>query len=325
MHATAAVIRRHGGPEVIEWDEAELPAPDDGEVQIETRAAGLNFIDIYHRTGLYPGPLPSPLGVEGVGVVTATGPGVTGFAQGDRVGTFGPGRGSYATARNLKADALVRLPDDIDDETAAATLLKGCTVEALVERCAKVQAGDEVLVHAAAGGVGQLMVQWLKAIGARVIGTVGDEQKADKARALGADEIILYKQEKTADRVRDLTDGKGVRVVFDGIGKATWEDSLASAARRGLIVSFGNASGAVDGINLATLSAHGSLFLTRPTLFDYAVTPDERQQSVDRLFDFIRSGKLRVEIGQRFALRDAAKAQAALEGRQTSGSTILLP
>ncbi|RST30324.1 quinone oxidoreductase [Sphingomonas ginkgonis] len=325
MKATSAIIRRNGGPEVIEWEERELPAPAAGEVQVKTGAAGLNFIDVYHRTGLYKGPLPSGLGVEGAGTVVAVGPEVDGFREGDRVGTFGPARGAYASARNVTADSLVHLPDDIDDETAAAVLLKGCTVEALVERCARVEAGDDVLVHAAAGGVGQLMVQWLKAIGARVIGTVGDEKKADKARALGADEIILYKQEPTAERARELTGGKGVKTVFDGVGKATWEDSLKSARRRGLIVSFGNASGAVDGVNLAILSAHGSLFVTRPTLFDYAVTAEERQESVDRLFDFVRSGKLKVEIGQRFKLTDAAEAQRQLEARSTSGSTVLLP
>ena len=323
--ARVARIERVGGPEVITWVDAELPPPGQGEVRLRTTAVGLNFIDTYHRSGLYPAALPSGLGVEGAGVVDATGPGVEGFAVGDRVATFGPALGAYATHRNLAAASLFKLPDGVDDETAAAILLKGLTVEFLVERCAKVQPGWTVLVHAAAGGVGQILVRWLKAIGAEVIGTVGSEAKAETARAAGADHVILYKQEDIAERVRALTGGAGVPVVFDGTGAATWEASLKSAARRGLIVSYGNASGPVAGVNLGTLSTHGSLFVTRPTLFSYMVEPEERAAAVARLWEMLGSGAIRADIGQRFGLEQAADAHRAIEAGETQGSTVLIP
>lgn len=321
--ARVARIDRIGGPEVIEWGDVNLPDPGPGEVRMRNAAVGLNFIDVYHRKGVYPVNLPSGLGSEAAGVVVAVGPGVTDFAPGDRVGTFGPALGAYATERNVPAKILLKLPDDISDQTAAAVLLKGCTTEFLVERCARVQAGQTVLVHAAAGGTGHLLVGWLKAIGATVIGTVGSTEKAVQAKAAGADHVLLHKSEDVAQRVRELTDGAGVPIIFDGVGMATWEISLASAARRGLIVSFGNAGGKVTGVDLGILSARGSLFVTRPTLFSYYVTPEERQAGIDRVFAMLRSGAITPEIGQTFALEDAAAAHRALEAGETCGATVL--
>jgi NADPH2:quinone reductase len=321
--ARVARIDRIGGPEVIQWVDVNLPDPGPGEVRMRNVAVGLNFIDVYHRKGVYPVNLPSGLGSEAAGVVVAVVPGVTDFAPGDRVGTFGPALGAYATERNVPAKILLKLPDDISDQTAAAVLLKGCTTEFLVERCARVQAGQTVLVHAAAGGTGHLLVGWLKAIGATVIGTVGSTEKAVQAKAAGADHVLLHKSEDVAQRVRELTDGAGVPIIFDGVGMATWEVSLASAARRGLIVSFGNAGGKVTGVDLGILSARGSLFVTRPTLFSYYVTPEERQAGIDRVFAMLRSGAITPEIGQTFALEDAAAAHRALEAGETCGATVL--
>lgn len=323
--ARVARIEMAGGPEVIGWADVELPPPGPGEVRMRNTAVGLNFIDIYFRSGLYPAPLPSGLGQEAAGVVEALGEGVTGFAPGDRVATFGPPIGAYATERNLPASSLFKLPDTVDDETAAAMLLKGCTVEFLVERCARVQPGWPVLVHAAAGGVGQILVQWLKAVGAEVIGTVGTEAKVAVARAAGADHVLLSRSEDIGARAREITGGAGVAVVFDGVGKATWEASLAATRRRGLIVSYGNASGPVEGVRLGTLASHGSLFVSRPTSFDYYVTPEERAAGAGRLFAMLESGAVRAVIGQRFALADVAAAHAALEAGRTIGSTVLLP
>ena len=323
--ARVAIIERTGGPEVIRLVDQELPPPGPGEVRMRVTAIGLNFIDTYHRSGLYPVPLPSGLGGECAGIVDSFGEGVAGLAPGDRVATFGPPIGAYATERNIPAASLFTLPDDISDETAAAVLLKGLTAEFMAERAAKVQPGWTVLVHAAAGGVGSLLVQWLKHLGATVIGTVGSEDKVARARAVGVDHVVLYKQEDTAARVRALTDGKGVPAVFDGVGKSTWEASLASAARRGLVISYGNASGPVEGVNLATLNQHGSLFVTRPKLYDYYVEPEERAAGVARLFALIRAGVLRPEIAQRFALDQAADAHRAIEAGATQGSTLLIP
>jgi NADPH2:quinone reductase len=323
--ARVARIREHGGPEVIEWVDVDLPDPGPGEVRIRATAVGLNFIEIYQRTGLYPLKLPSGLGGESVGVVEAIGPGVESLAVGDRVGTFGPTIGSYATHRNLPAAELIKLPDSVDDRTAAAILLKGGTTEFLIERCAKVQAGQTVLVHAAAGGVGHLAVGWLKAIGATVIGTVGSPDKAERARRAGADHVIEYKREDIAARVKEITGGAGVPVILDGVGKDTWEASLASAARRGLIVSYGNASGPVTGVGLGALASHGSLFVTRPTMFHYYATPEERAAGFDRVFAMLAKGAIKPEIGQTFALEDAAEAHRALEAGKTEGATVLLP
>ena len=321
--ARAARMTAHGGPEVIEWIDIDVPPPGPGEVRFRSTAVGLNFIDTYHRRGIYPVALPSGLGLEAAGVVEAVGEGVA-YRIGDRVASFGPALGAYATERNVEAATLFRIPDDISDETAAAGLLKGCTTEFLVERCAKVQPGMTVLVHAAAGGVGLLLVQWLKHIGATVIGTVSTPEKAAAATAAGADHVILYTQEAVAPQVRELTGGAGVRVTFDGVGMATWEASLDSTGRRGMIVCYGNADAPVGGVNLGILAQKGSLYNTRPTLFDYYATAEERAAGSDYVFDMFRTGVLTLTIGQTYALEDAAQAHRDLEGRRTTGSTVLV-
>ena len=321
----AAQIRQTGGPDVIEWTDVELAAPGPGEVRMRNLAVGLNFIDTYHRGGLYPMALPSGLGMEAAGVIEAVGDGVTDWRAGDRVVTFGPSIGAYATARNIAAHGLFLVPDDISDEIAAAGLLKGCTTEFLVERCAKVQPKWDILVHAAAGGVGLLLVQWLKHVGARVIGTVSTDEKAALARAAGADHVILYGKEDVAAQVRELTGGKGVEVTFDGVGRDTWETSLNATARRGLIVSYGNASGPVTGLNLGTLAQKGSLYVSRPTLFDYYHNAAERAAGAEYVFDMFRQGIIDITIGHRYALEDVAQAHRDLEGRKTVGSSILIP
>ena len=320
----AARIIAQGGPEVIQWIDVDLAPPRVGEVQMRNTAVGLNFIDTYHRGGTYPVALPSGLGMEAAGIIEAVGEGVDDWRVGDRVCCFGPTIGAYATARNIDAACLFMIPDDISDETAAAGILKGCTTEFLVERCAKVQPKWNVLVHAAAGGVGLLLVQWLKHAGATVIGTVSTEEKAALARSAGADHVILYGKEDVAAQVRLLTDGKGVEVTFDGIGLATWETSLNSTRRRGLIVSYGNADGPVTGINLGILAQKHSLFVTRPTLFDYYAHSAERAAGAEYVFDMFRQGIIEVTIGQRYALEDAAKAHSDLEDRKTTGSTVLV-
>ena len=320
----AARITATGGPEVINWVDVDLSPPTVGEVRMRNTAVGLNFIDTYHRGGTYPVELPSGLGMEAAGVIEAVGEGVNDWQVGDRVCCFGPTIGAYATARNIDAACLFIIPDDISDETAAAGILKGCTTEFLVERCAKVQPKWNVLVHAAAGGVGLLLVQWLKHAGATVIGTVSTEEKAALARSAGADHVILYGKEDVAAQVRLLTDGKGVEVTFDGIGLATWETSLNSTRRRGLIVSYGNADGPVTGINLGILAQKHSLFVTRPTLFDYYAHSAERAAGAEYVFDMFRQGIIEVTIGQRYALEDAAQAHRDLEDRKTTGSTVLV-
>lgn len=325
MQAIQAYIEKQGGPEVIEWREVALGTPGPGQVLVRQTAVGLNYIDTYHRDGTYPVELPGGLGMEAAGEVLAVGEGVHGLEPGDRVATFGPERSAYASARFVKASSLFKLPADIEDETAAAALLKGCTVEALVERCAKVEAGWPVLVHAAAGGVGLILVQWLKAVGATVIGTVSTEAKDHAAREAGADHVIRYKEEDVAAHVREITDGQGVPVTFDGIGMATWEVSLKATARRGLIVSYGNAGGPVTGVNLGILAQHGSQFVTRPTLFDYYLDPGERAAGAARVFEMIGSGAVEVTIGQHYPLREAARAHEDLEAGRTTGSTLLVP
>lgn len=323
--ARAARISEQGGPEVIRWIDQDLPSPGPGEVRMRNTAIGLNYIDSYHRDGTYPIPLPNGLGLEAAGVVEAVGDGVSAFAAGDRVCTFGPVLGAYASDRNLPASVLFPIPADISDDVAAAGLLKGCTTEFLVERCARVQAKWPVLVHAAAGGVGLLLVQWLKHVGATVIGTVSTPEKAALAQNAGADHMILYKSEDVAARVREITAGAGVRVTFDGIGMTTWDASLAATGRRGMIVSYGNAGGPVAGVNLGTLAQKGSLFVTRPTLFDYYSDPAERQAGADYVFDMFRQGVISANIGQTYALEDAAQAHRDLEAGKTVGATILRP
>jgi NADPH:quinone reductase len=322
--AKTAIIETTGGPDVIGWRDTELPPPGPGEVRMRNTAIGLNYIDTYHRSGLYPIALPSGLGLEAAGVVEAVGDGVENFLLGDRVCTFGPALGAYCDERNVAASSLFAIPDGISDEIAAAALLKACTVEALVERCAKVQATWPVLVHAAAGGVGLLLVQWLKHVGAMVIGTASSEEKLERVRAAGADHALLSNSPGLAEQVISLSEG-GVRVSFDGVGKDSWETSLKATAPRGLIVSFGNASGPVDGVSLGVLSANGSLFVTRPTLFHYYAEPGERQAGVDYVFDMIAKGIISVSVDQRYKLEFAARAHRDLEGRATTGSTVLTP
>jgi NADPH:quinone reductase len=320
-----ARIQSFGDPDVIEIVDVDLPPPAAGEVRMRNHAIGINFLDTYHRQGIYPIALPNGLGVECAGVVEAIGEGVTDFQVGDRVCTFGPTLGAYAEARNIASSSLLLVPDDISFEVAAAAMLKGGTAEFLVERCAKVQPRWPVLVHAAAGGVGLILVQWLKHVGAIVIGTVSTDEKAALARAAGADHVVMAGSADMAKQVRDLTGGEGVRVVFDGIGMATWEASLDSLGSRGLLVSYGNADAPVTNVSLGILATKGSLFTTRPTLFDYYRDPAERDAGAAYVFDMIRQGVISVTIGNRYALSDAAQAHRDLEGRKTTGSNLLLP
>jgi NADPH:quinone reductase and related Zn-dependent oxidoreductases len=320
----AIQFSRTGGPDVLELVEVDPPSPAPGQVLIRHEAIGINFIDTYHRSGLYPVKLPTTLGGEAAGVVEAVGEGVTRFKAGDRVAYAG-GFGGYAEANVMAADRVVRVPDGVDARTAAAALLKGMTVEAFIRRCYPVQAGQTVLVHAAAGGVGQIMVQWLKAIGAEVIATVGSEAKAARARDLGADHVILYREQDVAAEVRRITGGKGVPVAYDSVGKDTYEATLGSLSRRGWFVSFGNASGPAPAVEPLRLLRGGSLVFTRPTLFDFVATTEELDASAAALFDMIASGKVKVEIGQTFPLADAAKAHEALESRATVGASLLIP
>jgi len=318
------IVRRTGGPEALEVEEFDPPAPGANEVLIEQRAVGLNFIDIYQRTGLYPMELPATPGGEAAGVVAAVGEGA-GWSVGDRVGYPAASGGAYASHRLMPADRLVALPDTLGFEEAAAIMLKGCTVEMLAERCAHVQQGDWVLAHAAAGGVGSILVPWLTAIGARVIAHAGTDAKAAQAKQAGAEAALSCRFDALAEEVKRITGGAGVRTVFDGVGKASWSASLASLARRGLMVSFGNASGPVDPISPLALSRGGSLYLTRPTLFDYIRTREELAASAERLFEMVGRGVVRPMIGQRFPLREAAEAQRRVEARETTGSTVLIP
>lgn len=314
-----------GGPDVLSIETITLGDPGPNELRLRQTAIGVNFIDTYHRSGLYPVTLPSGIGLEAAGVVEAIGRGVVDFAVGDRVAyCLGP-IGAYASVRLIAADKVVAIPGLVDDDTAAAVLLKGCTAEFLAVRCAKVEAGQTVLVHAAAGGVGLLLVQWLRHIGARIIASAGNIDKAALSREAGADEVILYQESDVASNVADLTEGRGVDVVFDGVGRATWAGSLASLARRGLLVSYGNASGPVACVDLATLAKHGSVFVTRPTLFDYYATREEMLAGSAKLFDLVADGTINVTIGQRLSLDNAAAAHEALEKRTTIGSTILIP
>ena len=321
----AFCIDRTGGPEVLEARMIDVPVPSEGELLVRHEAIGLNYIDTYHRSGLYPVPLPSGLGSEAAGIVEAVGADVRGFREGDRVGYFSAPLGSYATHRTLDADRVVKLPDGIDSETAAAAMLKGCTAEYLIERCARVTEGETVLVHSAAGGVGSILVQWLRAIGANVIAHAGNSRKAEMAKALGAHHALCCPMGELAAQVRALTDGKGASVVLDGVGAESWQASLAAVARKGLVVTYGNASGPVPAFTALDLLRAGSIFVTRPTLADYAATPDEMRASATRLFEMIGSGAVKVTIGARYPLLEAADAHRALEARQTTGSTILIP
>jgi NADPH2:quinone reductase len=312
-----------GGPEVLEVIDIPLPSPGPGQVLVRHKAVGLNFIDTYHRSGLYPVKMPTVLGLEASGVVEALGEGVTRFAVGDRV-AYNGSMGAYAEAAVVPADRAVKVPNDVTLEVAAAVLLKGMTAEFLVRRCFHVKPGDVVLVHAAAGGVGQILVQWCKALGAAVIATVGSEAKAAIASELGADHVILYGTEDVAARVAQITDGQGVAVVYDGVGKDTFAASLKSLARRGVLATFGNASGPVPAFSPLELAGK-SLFVTRPRLFDYIATTQELDESAQALFAVLASGAVRIDIGQTFPLAEAREAHEALEGRQTTGATLLIP
>ncbi|WP_060479084.1 MULTISPECIES: NADPH:quinone reductase [Pseudomonas] len=317
---------QHGGPEVLQLVEFEPAAPGPQQVRVRNHAIGLNFIDTYFRSGLYSPPsLPSGLGTEAAGVVEAVGEGVTRLKVGDRV-AYGTGPlGAYSEVHTLPEANLVKLPDDISFEQAAAVMLKGLTVQYLLKQTYVVKPGDVILFHAAAGGVGSLACQWAKALGAKLIGIVSSAEKAERAKALGAWETIDYSREDVAKRVLELTDGKKCPVVYDGVGADTWLTSLDCLQPRGLMVSFGNASGAVSGVNLGILSQKGSLYVTRPTLATYANNAENTQAMADDLFAMIGSGKLVVDIQQRYALSEAAKAQEALSARRTVGSTVLLP
>ena len=318
-------IEQTGGPEVMNFVDVDLAPPSAGQVRIRHTAVGLNYIDTYHRSGLYPVELPSGIGLEAAGVVEDLGDGVTGLAVGDRV-AYGTGPlGAYSEATNVPANRISKVPDTIDDETAAAMMLKGMTVRYLLRATYVVKPGDSILLHAAAGGVGLIACQWAKALGATVIGTVGSDDKAELARAHGCDHTINYQSEDVAARVRELTDGKGVPVVYDGVGQATMEASLDSLAPRGLLASFGNASGPVTNFDLGKLAAKGSLYVTRPTLMTYTASDDDLRKTAGDVMEVVGSGKVKMTINQRYALSDARKAHEDLEGRRTTGATVLLP
>jgi len=318
-------FEKAGGPEVLQWVDVATPEPRPGQVVVRHQAIGVNFIDTYHRSGLYPLKLPSGLGMEAAGVVEAVGDGVTRFKVGDTLAYAAGPPGSYSELHAVSAERAVHLPAEIDARIGAAALLKGMTAEFLLRRCYTVKAGETILVHAAAGGVGSILVQWAKHLGATVIATAGSEAKAERARSLGADHVILYRDQDVAAEVRRLTDGKGVPVAYDSVGAATFEGTLASLARRGLFISFGNASGPVPAFEPARLQRAGSLFFTRPTMGDYATTVAELDDSAAALFAVIASGAVRIDIGQTFPLSEARAAHEALEGRDTVGASLLIP
>lgn len=325
MRAVQALIETNGGPEVIQWREVELGVPGPGQVLLRHEAVGLNFIDTYIRTGLYPSRLPTGLGFEAAGVIEAVGEGVEHLGVGQRAATFGGAPGAYASARMVKSSDVYALPDAVDSRTAAAVFLKGATAEMLVERCAPVAPGEWAMVPAAAGGVGLLLVQWLKARGVRVIGTVGSAEKVPLAEQAGAELVFLSADPDLVALVREATDGKGVRVSYDGVGAASWQNSLDCVGSRGTIASFGNASGPVTGVALRDLATRGSLYVTRPGVYDYYRVPDEARAGAARVWEMVASGSVSVTVGQTYALADAAQAHRDLEARKTTGSTLLLP
>ncbi len=325
--ARRIVVHAFGGPEVLRLESYEPPAPGPGEVRVRHRAIGLNFIDVYFRTGLYPPPdgLPFTPGLEASGVVEAVGEGVSEFRPGQRV-AYGTGPlGAYSDLRTMPADKLVAIPDEISDEVAAAMMLKGMTARYLLKQTYAVKPGDTILVHAAAGGVGLILCQWAKHLGATVIGTVGSHEKAEIARAHGCDHPIVYTEEDFVARVKEITGGAGLPVVYDGVGRATFLKSLDCLRPRGLMVSFGNASGPVENFNLGILSQKGSLYVTRPTLFHYTATREELLACANDVIEVVRNGVVRIEVNQRFPLDEAAEAHRALESRRTTGATVLLP
>jgi NADPH2:quinone reductase len=317
-------IERHGGPEVLQWVDVPIGAPGPGEARVRQTAVGLNFVDIYQRSGLYPGTLPLILGGEGAGVVESVGPGVTDVRSGDRV-VYTGANGAYAEERLVPVDRLVKLPDGIDDRTAAASFLKGTTVQYLLHRTFKVAPGHTILLHAAAGGVGLIAGQWAKALGATVIGAVGSDEKREIAMKNGCDHVINYRSEDWVARVRELTAGAGVDVVYDSVGKDTFPGSLDCLKPLGMFVSFGNSSGLVPPLEMRTLQQRGSLFATRPTSVHYLARRADLVAAANALSAVLTDGTVKVEIGQTFALKDAAEAHRALESRRTLGATILLP
>ncbi len=321
----AIQIAATGGPEVLDIVDLPRPSPGPGQVLVRNEAIGLNFVDTYMRSGLYPVNLPTVLGSEGAGVIEAVGTGVSALKPGDRVGYGVGGVGAYAEFHAIPADRAAKLPDGISTRTAAAAMLKGMTAEFLLRRCHPLKSGEVILVWAAAGGVGLILTQWAKAIGATVIGCVGSPAKVDLARSHGCDHVILYKDEDVAARVREITGGAGVRVSYDGVGKASFDASLKSLGRRGMLVSYGNASGPAPAVEPLTLSRGGSLYLTRPTLYDYVTTAEEHDASAAALFQVIASGAVKIEIGAEFPLRDARKAHKAIQSGETTGSTLLIP
>jgi NADPH2:quinone reductase len=323
MMPKAIRIEQTGGPEVMKFVDVEVGAPGPGEVQVRHKAIGLNFIDIYFRSGLYPSPLPAGLGTEGAGDIVAVGQGVSGLKVGDRVAYAGGPAGAYSEVRNMPAGVLVKLPKSISYETGAAMMLKGMTVQYLFRRTYKLQKGQTILFHAAAGGVGLIAMQWAKALGVTVIGTVGSEDKAALARKYGCDHVILYKSENIVERVREITKGAMVPVVYDSVGKDTFQASIDSLQPFGLMVSFGNASGPVPPVALTALK--GSLYITRPSLMAHIASRSNLEEISGDLFKMVSSGKVKIEIDQRYALADAAKAHADLASRKTTGCTVLLP
>jgi len=318
-------IEKTGGPEVMKWVDVEVGEPGEGQVRLAQTACGLNYIDVYFRTGLYPQPLPAGLGMEAAGEVTAVGPGVTDLKVGDRVAYVARPPGAYAQERVMRADQVIRLPDAISDEAAASIMLQGLTAQYLLRRTYRVKAGDTILIQAAAGGVGLLVCQWAKALGATVIGTVGSDEKAQIAKAHGCDHPIVYTREDFTARVREITNGAGVPVVYDSIGKDTFAKSLDCLAPLGLFVSFGNASGPLPLIDSSEFAGRGSLFFTRPTLFTYIAKRADYEAMSAELFEVVTSGKVKTSINQRYALKDVGAAHAGLEGRRTTGSTVLIP
>ncbi|MGZ3182233.1 MAG: quinone oxidoreductase family protein [Telluria sp.] len=323
--AKAIRIRQTGGPEVLEYVDVDVGEPGPGEARVRQHAIGVNFIDVYFRTGLYPQPLPAGIGMEGAGVVEAVGPGVTEVRPGDRVAYAGRPTGAYAELRNMPASILVRLPDAIDFDTGAAMMLQGMTVEYLFNRTFKVKAGDTILFHAAAGGVGLIACQWARALGVTMIGTVGSDEKGELAKAHGCAHVINYKRENFVERVLEITGGAKVPVVYDSIGKDTFIGSLDCLAPLGMMVSFGSASGPVPPFGLQELASRGSLFITRPTLFTYSAKRADLESMAGNLFDMVTSGKVKIDVRQRYHLSEAARAHRELESRLTTGSSILVP
>ena len=318
-------IQQPGGPEVMQWQEIDLPAPGPGQARVRHTAVGLNYIDTYHRSGLYNLPLPSGIGMEGAGIVEAVGPDVKDLVEGDRVAYAAGPPGSYSEARIIAADRLVKIPEGVSDQQAAAMMLKGLTTQYLIRRIHKVKEGDTILMHAAAGGVGLILCQWAAALGATVIGTVGSKDKAELAKAHGCHHTILYREEDFVERVKEITGGKGVPVVYDGVGKDTFMKSLDCLSPLGLMVAFGQSSGNVPPLELGVLSAKGSLFLTRPTLVTYTAKREDLVASANDLFDAVKSGKVKIDINQTYPLKDVVKAHQDLEARKTTGSTVFLP